>query len=254
MKQLLPPFIRRPLGRIRRRFLPPPAPTQLPILENPTLFRTHDHLQVDCWAISRFVTERLIPVVGQHPFPAHELMMMTAAVCHAKPDLICDWGTHVGKSARAFWEICHAFGIDSEIHSVDLPDEAEHVEHPGDRRGLLVRDIHDIHLHQGDGVSVAMTLLRRDPPRRQPLFFLDGDHGYETVLRELRTIVDAQPRSYMLVHDTFMQSHPEDFSIDPHLAIQTFLMESRQAWEVIHSGLGRPGMTLLVPGEGRQGD
>src|SRR4051812_11884192 len=76
--------------------------------------------EVDTWQISQFVLEKLVPIVGAHPFPLSELMLLSAAVCRMRPVLIFEWGTHIGKSARAFHEIAAHFGIPCVIHSVDL--------------------------------------------------------------------------------------------------------------------------------------
>jgi hypothetical protein len=77
--------------------------------------------EVDAWRLSEFVLERLVPVVGTHPFPLTELMLLSGTVCRFRPSHIFEWGTHIGKSARAFYEITSHYGIPSEIHSVDLP-------------------------------------------------------------------------------------------------------------------------------------
>ena len=66
---------------------------------------------VDNWAVSRFVLANLIPAVGVEPFPLHELMLMSAAVCRLRPPQIFEWGTHVGKSARVFYECTRHYGI-----------------------------------------------------------------------------------------------------------------------------------------------
>jgi hypothetical protein len=66
----------------------------------------------------------------------------------------------VGKSARAFYEITGHYGIPSEIHSVDLPDDAEHVEHPSRHRGRMVRGLDRVHLHRA-----IETALAEDPKR-----------------------------------------------------------------------------------------
>ena len=97
--------------------------------------------EVDLWILSRFLLEKIVPVVGTHPYPLNELLLMTAAACRLKPSVVFDWGTHIGVSARIFYECDKAFKLDYEIHSVDLPPDASHVEHPGQEHGRLVKGL-----------------------------------------------------------------------------------------------------------------
>src|SRR4051812_22860104 len=83
--------------------------------EDPALNLNASEFEVNNWRISEFVVEKLVPVVGMHPFPLDELMLMTATVCRFKPELIFEWGTNIGKSARIFYEITKSFDIRSEI-------------------------------------------------------------------------------------------------------------------------------------------
>ncbi|HBG06021.1 MAG: hypothetical protein A2075_15660 [Geobacteraceae bacterium GWC2_58_44] len=202
-------------------------------------------LEVDNWILSRFVTERLLPVVGFHPFPLNELMLMTAAVCRIKPTHILEWGTNIGVSARIFHETCAAFNIAAEIHSIDLPDHESHVEHPGQERGRLVRGIARVRLHQGDGLEVALSILAADPAACRPLFFLDGDHSYDSVYRELASIVTRVPSASVLVHDTFQQSVDSGYNTGPYRAVQDVLRSTGTGLQVVSQDLGLPGMMLL---------
>jgi hypothetical protein len=127
--------------------------------------------EVNNWALSTFVCESLVPIVGVHPFPLNELMLMAAAVCRLKPTHIFDWGTHIGKSARVFHETAKAFAIEIEIHSIDLPDSVGHLEHPGENRGLMVKGLSNVHLHLGDGLETALRICAQLPPESiRPLF------------------------------------------------------------------------------------
>src|SRR5688572_22468854 len=110
-------------------------PFQTLSASNPTKNPDCSEFEVDLWAISRFVVAKLAPVVGVHPFPLNELVLMCAAICRLKPAQVFEWGTHLGKSARVFHDCAAHYGIALRIHSVDLPDEIEHVEHPHDTRG-----------------------------------------------------------------------------------------------------------------------
>src|SRR5689334_13745794 len=113
---------------------------------NPVRNAACTEFEIDAWQISRFVVEKLVPTVGVHPFPLNELMLMVGAVCLLRPSRIFEWGTHIGKSARTFYETVSHFRIPCEIHSIDLPDDVAHVEHPADARGRMVRGLAGVHL------------------------------------------------------------------------------------------------------------
>ncbi len=201
--------------------------------------------EIDNWLVSRFVMERLLPHVGVHPFPLNEQMLMTAAVCRIKPTHILEWGTNIGASARIFHEICRAFSLPTEIHSIDLPDHTTHEEHPGQQRGRLVRGIPQVRLHQGDGCTVALSILDSAATPVRPLFFLDGDHSYASVRRELQLIVEAVPQASILVHDTLYQPEASGYNTGPWRAIRDMLRETGACYELHEQNLGLPGMTLL---------
>lgn len=190
--------------------------------------------------LSRFVLTRLVPIVGVSPFPLNELMLMSAAVVRLRPTHLFDWGTHIGASARVFWETARRYDIAAEIHSIDLPDDASHVEHPGGKRGRLVRGKPGVHLHQGDGLDVSLALCARLRPER-PLFFVDGDHSYESVKRELTGITGHVKSPTILLHDTFWQSAESGYNVGPAKAISEF----RDRFKILELQLGLPGMTLL---------
>ncbi len=201
--------------------------------------------EVDNWIISEFVLKELVPIVGIHPYPLNELMFMTAAVCRLKPTHIYEWGTHIGKSARIFYEITKRFSITSEIHSIDLPDNVRHGEHPMKTRGILVKNIRNVTLHQGDGLTVALALCRKIKRISTPLFFLDGDHEYLSVKRELTGIIKAVSLASILVHDTFYQSRKSGYNIGPYRAIFESLHTTRTKYRTLSTNMGLPGMTLL---------
>lgn len=226
---------------IRRMGMPPPRP------ETPARGLTSSEFEINCWAVSEFVSTKLVPVVGIHPFPLHELMLMVAVVCRFEPPQIFEWGTHIGKSARIFHESTRYYGIATEIHSTDLPDEASHVEHPHRERGRLVRGLGSVHLHLGDGLDTSLALWRDGGRRPGPLFFVDGDHAYESVHHELVGITQSVPDAVILVHDTFYQSQESGYNVGPHRAIGEVLGEPSGRYRRLDSGLGLPGMTLLYP-------
>lgn len=200
---------------------------------------------MDKWVLSDFLVERLIPIVGVRPFPLDELMLLAGAVCRIKPTHIFEWGTNIGKSARVFHEVSAAFGVDCEIHSIDLPDDADHGEHPRSEHARLVRGISRVRLHRGDGVSVALSLAETAGADARPLFFLDGDHSYESVARELREVDARTTRAHILVHDTFHQSAESGYNVGPRRAIDEFIPRAARRYDRLDTQLGLPGMTLL---------
>ena len=172
---------------------------------------------------------------------------MVAAVCRFEPAEIFEWGTHIGKSARVFYECASYYHIEADIYSTDLPDEVSHPEHPQGERGTLVRGLPLVHLHQGDGLDTSLELWRAGGRKPRPLFFVDGDHAFESVLRELTGIADEVPDAVVLVHDAFYQSPESSYNIGPHQAIETVMAKWPDRFRTQHSGLGLPGLTLLYP-------
>jgi hypothetical protein len=220
----------------------PPAEVWSDPVRNPTA----SEFEVDLWVLSRFLLEKIVPVVGTHPYPLNELLLMTAAACRLKPSVVFDWGTHIGASARVFYECSQAFKLGYEIHSVDLPSDANHVEHPGQERGRLVKGLEWVHLHQGNGVKVALDQWHKLGRPKRPLFFVDGDHAYESVRDELNEIFSTVPDASALAHDTFFQSAESKYNVGPARAIDEIVEKFPARFSVIKSGLGLPGMTLLA--------
>jgi hypothetical protein len=222
-------------GLRRRRRLQRPVPQAVP--------HRFGEPEVDQWVLSEVVLRRIVPTVGVHPFPLNELLLMVSAVSWFRPSHIFEWGTHIGKSARVFYEATRTLDIPAVIHSVDLPDHHEHAEHPHHKRGQMVRGLTAVHLHQGDGLDVSLALYRCERPR-PALFFVDGDHGYESVHRELTGILDAAPEAAVLLHDTFWQRPQSGYNVGPNRAIGDVLA-SRIGYRTFSPDLGLPGMTLV---------
>jgi cephalosporin hydroxylase len=205
--------------------------------------------EVNNWKLSQLVVERLVPVVGIHPFPLNELLLMTGAVTYLKPQLIFEWGTHIGKAARIFYEVTDALDLKTVVHSIDLPDDVDHGEHPHEKRGILVHGLDRVKLHQGDGVDTALKIMgksKKNAAGGGVLFFIDGDHSYKTVKRELEQIIKKAPKAVILLHDTFYQSPDSEYNIGPYKAINDCLKKPRK-YKRIDSNWGLPGMTLLLP-------
>lgn len=213
--------------------------------EDPVINARLDEIELNKWVISDFVTEVLYPITKNRPFPLDEQMLMVETVCYFKPKYIFDWGTHIGKSARVFWETCQAFGIKAEIHSIDLPDDEDHVEHPGETRGMLVKDCKNVFLHQGDGVTTALDIRKRKANKNDLcLYYVDGDHSYDSVKRELGAILKADKNAVVLLHDTFFQEAESGYNVGPNKAIAE-LLKNHKDYSRVDTQLGLPGMTLL---------
>lgn len=203
--------------------------------------------EVNNWVISDLVLSRLVPIVGVHPYPLNELMLMAGAICRFRPTHVFEWGTNVGASARVFFETARHFNIPLEIHSIDLPGDIEHVEHPGSRRGKLVKGRQRVSLHLGDGLETSLAIYRTLPKGSRVLFFVDGDHSYESVKRELEAIVTQVAEPKVLLHDTFFQSPDAGYNVGPHLAVRDVLdgLPPGRRLQMMETKTGLPGMTLV---------
>lgn len=224
---------------------------QLPIIHRKPIYTdprpTHlgQLFEVDNWIISQFVLKVLIPIVGYKPFPLPELQLMVAAVTYFKPTHLFDWGTHIGKAARIFWEARQAFNLNYLQYSIDLPESVDHPEHPHQKRGQLINRIPEINQIEGDGVTEAVRLCTTTSSHH-PFFFLDGDHQYSTVKRELGMLIRDIPNPIILVHDTFMQDKISIYNLGPAKAIEGFHHHHPQ-YQLLETNLGLPGMSLLYP-------
>jgi cephalosporin hydroxylase len=212
------------------------------VVRNPTA----SEFEVDLWTLSDFLLQKIVPIVGTRPYPLNELLLMAGAACWLNPSIVFDWGTNIGVSARIFHECAEAFNLDYEVHSIDLPPDATHVEHPGEEHGRLVQGIARVHLHRGDGVEVALDQWRKLGCRKRPLFFVDGDHAYESVHGELGRIFSAVPDASVIAHDTFFQSVESNYNIGPSRAVDEIVGKYPDRFRVVRTGFGLPGMTLLA--------
>lgn len=204
-------------------------------------------LEVNTNKLTAFILSDIIPVVGISPYPITEQLLMASAMVRFRPNCIFEWGTHLGISARIFHEVSKKYGIEATIHSIDLPDEIDHIEHPGMNRGIKVKGINNVILHQGDGLNKSIEIANSLSDSSKLLFFLDGDHEYDSVKRELNGIYEKYPRAIILAHDTFYQSNDSNYNIGPYLAVQDFLKYHPDSYKALSTNLGLPGMTLLHP-------
>lgn len=213
--------------------------------EKPNISQKFSEFEVNNWEISRFILKKIICKAGIAPFPLSELSLMASTVVYFRPDYIFEWGTHVGKSARIFYEVCKFYKIPCVIHSIDLPDDVIHVEHPKDKRGRMVKGLSSVTLHQGDGLKVSSEIIKTFIGSEKILFFLDGDHSYDSVKRELNFIINNYPQAVILAHDTFYQSAESNYNIGPWKAIQELCSLPGSSYKKIEINMGLPGMTLL---------
>jgi len=203
--------------------------------------------EVDKRALSLFVVECLLPIVGVHPYPMDEQLLMCSAVAYFKPDIIMEWGTHKGHSARIFREAVNYCGLSAQLHSIDLPPNAAHEENirNAKMRGCLIKGM-DVQLHLGDGLATAISILaqaRKSAVQdKLPMFFLDGDHAYESVKRELDGVREFCTKAVVLIHDTFYQSPEANYNVGPHQAVQEFTRFHNLP--LYTTALGLPGMSL----------
>jgi predicted O-methyltransferase YrrM len=209
----------------------PPAP----------LVKPGTKFEVDCWALSELLLNRVIPKIGVRPYPLNEQMLMAAAVAFVEPKLIIEWGTHLGKSARLFWETKEALGLDCKIYTIDSM-ETDHPEFPGAARGKHLGGT-DVEQIVGDGAAVAADLLNNTTER--VLVYVDGDHSRETTKRDLALWSKLPPGSGLLAHDVLFQT-PSSYNIGPWQSLQE-LIEAEEStishiqWQL----LGLPGMALV---------
>lgn len=118
---------------------------------------------------------------------------------------------------------------------------------------MYVRNLEGVHLLQGDGLETSLSVYRErmaslSPADKSvakvPLFFIDGDHGYDSVRRDLDGIMGTVPEANILLHDTFFQSPEAHYNIGPYQAIQEVL-RAAPIYKILRQELGLPGMTLL---------
>lgn len=213
--------------------------------QDPAMNINCSEFEVNNWVISDFIVHKLIPIVGTHPYPIGELNLMVAAVCRLKPAQIFEWGSNIGKSGRIFYETAKYFRLSVEIHSIDLPDDIEHQEHPKSQRGIFVKGLKEVTLHYGDGLTKTLEIYGKTSKVSAPLIFIDGDHSYESVRRELEGIIQNIPGANILLHDTFYQSKASGYNIGPHKAIADTLSTMPHNYKLMSTSMGLPGMTLL---------
>jgi len=202
-------------------------------------------LEIDKWKLSEFVSSKILPVVGYEPYPLDEIFLMCSAVLTLKPTHIFEWGTHLGRSARIFQETILHFNIPSEVHSFDLPDDISHVEHPGNKRAIFIKNMDSVSLYQEDGLVKSFEIFNSSTLiKKRAMFYLDGDHSFATVENELNTIMKNCEDPIFLLHDTFFQSSESNYNIGPYEALKAFILNN-PSYTLINTNFGLPGMSLV---------
>jgi len=198
--------------------------------------------------LDRFVLEKILPQTGLL-YPLAEISLMALAVDRVRPSHIFEWGTNIGGSAKIFHQITESLGMDTAIHTWDLPEDVPHGQHPGKNHAKLARGLARIHFHREDGLQGALTqyhLEKAKNPGMRALFFVDGDHFYESVVREIVGLVSVQEEFHILAHDTFVQKPDgKGQSKESWLACPTALQISASEYRWLNVGFGNPGMAYL---------
>lgn len=167
-----------------------------------------------------------------------EVAFIAKTLLKLQPSHVFEWGTNVGASARIFHEVTRLAGIRSTVHTWEHPDMTTR-DHPGHRHAELVDGIATVIPYIGEGLIGALSLYTSTTPARA-LFFLDGDHSYATVLKELRAIAKVAAEAVILVHDL---RHPTERTGD---AVHDFAAEQNGRY-VLAELASQAGMGRLWP-------
>lgn len=161
-----------------------------------------------------------------------ELKLLFDAVSETRPDLIVDWGTQHGNSARILYEATRALGLRAPVHTVELDRE----------RGPYGRMVEGLPVvqHQGHGDRVFLELYHRYESVR-PLVFLDDNHVEHEVSESLYLIHECAPETEILMHDTYPNR-----SQDPDRALRSFLRDFADEYTVVAVPDGQC-LTRLTP-------
>jgi hypothetical protein len=125
-----------------------------------------------------------------------------------RPDILCEWGTNTGNSARIFYEATRDLNLVIPIHSTDVCDTVYILrpEDQGRQRGHHVKGLKVV-LHVGDGATRTLLEVKRARALR-PLVFIDGNHEEEEMFRDLNRISGGIPHALILAHDQHLLDDP----------------------------------------------
>ena len=194
--------------------------------------------EVDKYSVSEMCI-RLVSIIGMKPHPLDELVLMVAAFVYHQPRLVIDVGTHIGKSARIWWELAQSWKTSTTVNTIDIMDP-DHPEYPGDMLGRFIGRTGVVQ-RIGDSYPVAGEII--DSHSSVPtLLFLDGSHEYDIVRRDLE-LARRLDDGCILVHDTMFQPG-SDYNHGPYEAVRDFL-QSYPAHQVLQTNTGLPGLTYI---------
>lgn len=140
------------------------------------------------------------------------------------PSLIVEAGTFSGKAA--LWFAQHAPVLTCDPAPQIDPSTA----------AVLAHQPHPIRVVEDTSLSPAMQQALADEMHANPgplLLSLDGDHSAATVLAELEAY--APLAAYVVVEDTLLRWMPAEERVydgDPHDAVDRFLGEQGDVWEI----------------------
>ncbi len=142
-----------------------------------------------------------------------------------KPRTILEIGSNAGGSALWMGDLCDAFGLDCQIHSLDIV-KVKDVKH---RR---------VTFYEGDGRNLGPTWTEKFLAKlpRPWLVIEDADHSYETSSAALAFFDPLLTKDDILVIEDGIISDlsqlPEGGS-GPHKALRQFLQKQFIEWEII---------------------
>lgn len=204
--------------------------------------------EADVGQLDGFVLEKILPKTGLL-YPFAEMALMALVVDRVQPTHIFEWGTNIGGSAKVFYHITESLGLDIPIHTWDLPEDVSHGQHPGENHAKLAKGLSRVHLHRDDGLKGALAQYQIEKKKNQkirPLFFVDGDHSYKSVIREITGLIAVQDEFHLLAHDTFPQKpDAKGQSRESWLGCPAALNLAAQDYRWLNVGFGNPGMAYL---------
>jgi cephalosporin hydroxylase/predicted SAM-dependent methyltransferase len=142
-----------------------------------------------------------------------------------KPRTILEIGSNAGGSALWMGDICDAFGLNCQIHSLDIVKVSD-VKHPR------------VTFYEGDGRNLGAVWTEKFLAKlpRPWLVIEDADHSYETSSAALSFFDPLlSPDDVLVIEDGIisdLSQLPEGTS-GPHRALRQFLAKKFIEWEII---------------------